>query len=116
MTSHPFLKVTSSSLLPSPAGPSICRHAQQFSCQMRNPLGKSHTLQPSSALVSGDDGAFEFAMSAVELGFVGDDALVEAPESDNVSLEPPIVRSLDRIKEGSVSGGWPLKGFMDPMG
>ncbi len=83
---------------------------------MRNPLGKSHTLQPSSALVSGDDGAFEFAMSAVELGFVGDDALVEAPESDNVSLEPPIVCSLDRIKEGSVSGGWPLKGFMDPMG
>ncbi len=83
---------------------------------MRNPLGKSHALQPSSALVSGDDGAFELAMSAVELGFIRDDAFVKGSESDNVSFEPPIVRSLDHIKEGSISGGWPLKGFMDPMG
>jgi len=67
-------------------------------------------------LVSGNDGAFEFTVSAVKLGFVGDDALIEGPESDNVSLEPPIVHSLDHIKEGSVARGWPLKGFMDPMG
>src|SRR6266403_53241 len=116
MTSHCRLEVTSSSLLPSPTGSSICRHTRRFSCQMRNPLGKSRALQPSSALVSGDDGAFEFAMGAVELGLVGDDALVEGPKSDNVSLEPPIVHSLDCIKEGSVSRGWPLKGFVDPMG
>jgi len=55
-------------------------------------------------------------MGAVELGLVGDDALIEEPKADNVSLEPPIVRSLDCIKEGSISGGWPLKGLMDPMG
>ncbi len=67
-------------------------------------------------MVSGDDGALEFAVGVVELGLVGDDTLVEGPESDNVSLEPPIVHSLDRIKEGSVSRGWPLKGFVDPMG
>ncbi len=58
---------------------------------MRNLLGKSRALQPSSALVSGDDGAFKFAVGAVELGLVGDDTLVEGPELDNVSLEPPIV-------------------------
>ena len=75
---------------------------------MRNPLGKSRTLQPSLALVLGDDGAFELAMGSVELGLVGDDALVEESKADNVSLEPPIVRSLDCIKEGSVAGGWPL--------
>ncbi len=83
---------------------------------MRNPLGKSCALQPSSALVSGDDGAFELAVGSVELGLVGDDVLVKGPESHNISLEPPIVCSLDCIKEGSVSGGWPLKGFVDPMG
>jgi len=83
---------------------------------MRNPLGKSRALQPSSALVSGDDGAFELAVGAVELGLVGNDALVEESKADNVSFEPPIVRNLDRIKEGSISGGWPLKGFVDPMG
>src|SRR6266478_2035026 len=116
MTLHCRLEVMSLSLLPSPTGPSTCRHAQRFSCQMRNLLRKSRALQPSSALVSGDDGAFEFAMSVVELGLVGDDALVKDPESDNISLEPPIVRSLDHIKEGSVAGGWPLKGFVDPMG
>ena len=83
---------------------------------MRNPLGKSCALQPSLALVLGDDGALEFAMSAVKLGLVCNDTLVEEPEADNISFEPPIVRSLDCIKEGSVSGGWPLKGFVDPMG
>src|SRR6266446_4433798 len=110
MTSHPLLEVTSSSLLPSPAGPLICRHAQWFFCQMRNPLRKSRALQPSSALVSGDDGAFELPVGAVELRLVGDDMLIEGPEPLNISLKPPIVHSLDRIKEGSVSRGWPLKG------
>src|SRR6266446_10990418 len=100
MTSHRRLEVMSLSLLLSPAGLSTCRHAHQFSCQMRNPLGKSHAFQPSSALVSGNDGAFEFTVGSVELGLVGDDALVEGSESHNISLEPPIVRSLDCIKEG----------------
>src|SRR6266404_3364911 len=116
MTSHRRLEVTSSSLLPSPAGPSTCRHARRFSCQMRNLLGKSCAFQPSSALVSGDDGAFEFTVRSVELGLVGDNTLVEGSESHNVSLEPPIIHSLDCIKEGSISRGWPLKGFVDPMG
>ncbi len=83
---------------------------------MRNLLRMSCALQPSSALVLGNDGALEFAMSAVELCLVGDDALVEGSESHNISLEPPIVCSLDHIKEGSISSGRPLKGFMDPMG
>ncbi len=55
-------------------------------------------------------------MGSVKLGLVGDDALVEESKADNVSFEPPIVRSLDCIKEGSVSRGWPLKGLMDPVG
>ncbi len=83
---------------------------------MRNLLRKSRALQPSSALVLGDDGALELTMGSVELGFVGDNLLVEEPKSHNVSLEPPIVRSLDRIKEGSISSSRPLKGFVDPMG
>src|SRR6266404_2740968 len=116
MTSHCHLEVTSSSLLPSPAGPSVCRHVRWFSCQMRNPLGKSRALQLSSALVLGDDGAFELTVGAVELHLVGDNVLVEGSELHNISLEPPIVRSLDCVKEGSVSRGWPLKGFVDPMG
>src|SRR6266478_2482112 len=116
MTSHCRLEVTSSSLLPSPAGLSVCRHVCRFSCQMQNPLGKLRALQPSSALVLGDDGAFELPVGAVELCLVGNDVLVEGSESHNISLEPPIIHSLDRIKEGSVSRGWPLKGFMDPMG
>ncbi|SRR6266436_1812729 len=83
---------------------------------MRNLLRKLRTFQPSSALVLGDNGTFELTMSAVELGLVGDDALVEGPEMHDVSLKSPVVRSLDCIKEGSVARGWPLKGFVDPMG
>ena len=83
---------------------------------MRNPLGKSRALQPSVALVSSDDCALELSMRSVELCLVGNDVLIEGPESHNVSFEPPIIRSLDRIKEGSIARGWPLKGFVDPMG
>src|SRR6266446_1134362 len=67
------------------------------------------------ALVSGDDGAFEFTVSAVELSLVGEDALVEGPESHNIGLQPPVVGGLDGVEEGSVSGGGPLKGFVDPV-
>src|SRR6266478_9707086 len=116
MTSHSPLEVTSSSFLPSPVSPLASWHMCWFSCQMRNPLGKSCALQPSLALVSGDDGAFELPMGAIELGLVGNDALVEGSESHNVSFEPPIVCSNDRIKEGNVSRGWPLRGLVDPMG
>ena len=83
---------------------------------MRNPLGKSRAFQPSSALVSGDNCALELAVGVVELGLVGDDALVETSKPHNISLEPPIICNLDCIKEGSIARGWPLKGFMDPMG
>src|SRR6266446_1909275 len=67
------------------------------------------------ALVSGDDGAFEFTVSAVELSLVGEDALVEGPESHNIGLEPPVVSGFDGVEEGGVSGGGPLKGFVDPV-
>ena len=66
-------------------------------------------------MVSGDDGAFEFAVGVVELGFVGDDVLVEGPESDDVGFKPPVVGAFDSVEEGSVPGGGPLKGFVDPM-
>ena len=84
----------------------------RLSCQMRNPFGKTRTFETALTLVAGDDGAFELAVGVVELGLVGNDALVEDSESHNVSLEPPIIHSLDCIKEGSVSSGRPLKGFM----
>ncbi len=83
---------------------------------MRNPLGKSCTFQPSLALVLGDDGALELPVSAVKLGLVGDDMFVKSSKLHNISFEPPVVCSLDCIKEGSVARGWPLKGFVDPMG
>jgi len=83
---------------------------------MQNPLGKSRAFQASSALVSGDDGAFELPVGAIELDFVGDDALVKSSKPHNVGLEPPVVHSLDCIKEGSIARGWPLKGFVDLVG
>ncbi len=83
---------------------------------MQNPLEKSHTLQVALALVSGDDGTLELSMCVVELGLVGDDLLVKTSKPHNISFEPPVVHSLDCIKEGSVSRGRPLKGLMDPMG
>ncbi len=55
-------------------------------------------------------------MSVVELGFVVDDALVESSKPHNISLESPVICALDCIKEGSVARGWPLKGFVEPMG
>ncbi len=53
---------------------------------MRNPLRKSRAFQPTSALVSGDDGALEFTVGSVELGLVSDDALVEGSKSHNISV------------------------------
>jgi len=82
---------------------------------MRNPFGKTCTLESASTLVSGDDGAFELAMSAVELGLVGQDALVEGPESHDVGFEPPVIGGFDGVEEGGVSRGGPLKGFVDPV-
>src|SRR6266446_3551546 len=101
MTSRSPLEVTPSSLLPSPANPGVGGHVLQLSCQMRNPFGKSRALQPTSALIPGDDGAFELAMGAVELGLVGQDALVEGPESHDVGFEPPVIGGFDGVKEGS---------------
>jgi len=83
---------------------------------MRHPLGKLCAFQAASALVSDNDGALELAMGTVKLSLVCNDALVKGPESHNICLEPPIIHSLDCIKEGSVARGWPLKGLMDPMG
>ena len=66
-------------------------------------------------MVSGDDGSLELAMSAVELGLVGQDPLVEGSESDDVGLKPPIVGGPNGVEEGGVSGGGPLKGLVDPV-
>src|SRR6266436_4655624 len=115
MTSHPLLEATSSSLLPSPASPGVGGHTLRLSCQMRNPFGKTRALEPALTLVSGDDGTLEFTMSAVELGLVGQDAFVEGSESYDVGLESPVVGGFDGVEEGSVPGGGPLKGLVDPM-
>src|SRR6266446_4672364 len=115
MTSHSPLEATSSSLLPSPASPGVGGHTLWFSRQMRNPVSETCALQTALALVSGDDGAFELAMSAVELGLVGEDTLVEASESHNIGLEPPVVGGFDGIEEGGIGGGGSLKGFADPV-
>src|SRR6266436_9608681 len=115
MTSHPPLEATPSSLLPSPASSGVGGHMLRLSCQMRNPFGKTRALEPTPALVSGDDGTLELAVSAVELGLVGQDALIEGPESDDVGFESPVVGGFDSVEEGSVPGGGPLKGLMDPM-
>ena len=63
----------------------------RLSCQMRNPLGKTCAFEAALALVSGDDGALELAVGAVELGLVGQDAFVEGSESNDVGFEPPVV-------------------------
>src|SRR6266403_3450992 len=116
MTSHSPLEATSSSLLPSPASLDIGGHALWLPGQMRNPLAKTRALEAASTLVTGDDGALELAVGAIELGLVGQDAFVKRPESHNIGFEPPVVGGLDGVEEGSVSGGGPLKGFVDPMG
>ena len=115
MTSRSPLEATPSSLLPSPASPGVGGHALRFSRQMRNLLSETRALQTPPTLVSSDDGAFEFAMSAVELGLIGEDALVEGSEPHDIGFQPPIVGGFDGVEEGSVSGGGPLKGFVDPM-
>src|SRR6266446_9568809 len=115
MTSHPPLEATSSSILPSPTSPGVGGHSLRFSRQMRNPVGETRALQTTLALVSGDDGALEFAVGSVELRLIGEDALVEGPESHDVGFEPPVVGGFDGVEEGGVSGGGPLKGLVDPV-
>src|SRR6266436_1440086 len=115
MTSHPPLEATSSSLLPSPVSLGVGGHTLRFSCQMQNLLSKTRAFEAASALVSGDDGGLELTMGAVELGLVGQDALIKSPEPYDIGLEPPVVSGLDGVEEGSVPSGRPLKGFMDPM-
>src|SRR6266404_8420672 len=116
MTLRSPLEATSSSLLPSPASPGVGGHPLQFSRQMRNPLSETRALQTTPALVSGDDGALEFAVGSIELGLIGQDALVEGAESDDVGLEPPVVGRPNGVEEGGVSRGGSLQGFVDPVG
>ena len=87
----------------------------RLSCQMRNPLGKTCAFEATSALITGNDGALELAVGAVKLGLIGQDVLVEGAKSYDVGFEPPVVGGFDGVEEGSVPGGRPLKGFMDPM-
>ena len=84
-------------------------------CQMRNPFGKTRAFESALTLVLGDDGAFELAMGSVELGLVGEDALVEGSESHNIGLQSPVVGGLDGVEEGGVSGSGTLKGLVDPV-
>jgi len=67
-------------------------------------------------LITGNDGALELTVDAVELGFVVDDMLIEISIPHNVGLEAPIICALNHIKEDSVGSSWPLKGLMDPVG
>src|SRR6266404_2138715 len=97
----------SSSLLPSPASPSVGGHALRLSCQMRNPFGKTRAFESASTLVAGDDGALELTMGAIELGLIGQDTLVEGSESYDIGFEPPVVGGFDGIEEGSVPGSGP---------
>src|SRR6266436_3571263 len=83
---------------------------------MRNPLCKTHALEAAPALVLGDNGSLELAVGAVELGLIGEDALVEGPESHDIGFQPPVIGGLDGVEEGGISGGGPLKGLVDPMG
>src|SRR6266478_4694032 len=115
MTSHSPLEATPSSLLPSPVSSGIGGHTLRLACQMRNPFGKMRAFESASTLVSSDDGTFELTVSVVELGLVGQDTLIEGPESYDVGFESPVVGGLDGVEEGGVTGGGPLKGFMDPM-
>src|SRR6266403_2436782 len=82
---------------------------------MRNPVGKTCAFQPPLALVSGDDGSLELGVGAVELGLIGEDALIEGSESHDVGLESPVVGASDGVEERGVSGGGPLEGLVDPM-
>src|SRR6266478_2983009 len=115
MTSRSPLEATSSSLLPSPASPGIGGHALWLSCQMRNPFGKMRAFETASALVPGNNGTLELAVGAIKLGLVGQDVLVEGSEAHDVGFESPVVSGFDGVEEGSVSGGGPLKGLVDPM-
>src|SRR6266403_286039 len=115
MTSHPPLEATSTSILPSPASPGVGGHSLRFSRQMRNPVGKTCALQAPLALVSGDDGTLELTVGTVELGLVGQDALVEGSEPHDVGFESPVVGGSDGVEECGVSGGGPLKGLVDPV-
>src|SRR6266478_1687901 len=115
MTSRSPLEATSPSLLPSPASPGVGGHALWLPGQMRNLFAKTRTFEAASALVSGDDRAFELTMGMVELGLVGQDAFVEGSEAHNVGFESPVVSGFDGVEEGGISGGGPLKGFVDPM-
>ncbi len=116
MTSHSLLEVMSLSLFPSPSSAFVGGHVHGFSHQMQNLFGNSHTLEPSPALIVGDDGTLEFTVSVVKLGLVVDDTLVEISILHNIGFKAPIIHILDCIKEGSIARGWPLKGFMEPMG
>ncbi len=82
---------------------------------MRNPFGKMCALEVASTLVPSDDGTLELTVGTIELGLVGQDTFVEGPEAHNVGFESPVVGGFDGVEEGSVSGGGPLKGFVDPM-
>src|SRR6266446_1915381 len=115
MTSRPALEATSLSFLPSPANLGVGGHPLWLSCQMRNPFGKMRAFESAAALVLGDDGTFELAMGAVELGLICQDTLVKEPESHDIGFESPVVCGFDSVEEGSVPGGGPLKGFVDPV-
>src|SRR6266478_5448570 len=115
MTSRSPLEATSPSLFPSPASPGVGGHALWLPSQMRNPFAKTHAFETTPALVLGDDCTLELTMGTVELGLVGQDAFVKGPEAHNISLESPVVGGFDGIEEGSISGGGPLKGLVDPV-
>ena len=116
MTSCSPLEVMSLSFLSSPTSVFVGGHVHGFPCQMWNLLGKSCVFEPAFALVLGDDCTFELTVSVVKLGFIVDNPLIEISIPHNISFKPPVIHILDCIKEDSIARGWPLKGFVDPMG
>ncbi len=73
------------SFLPGPADSGAGR-GPNWGCHMRNPLGKSRRFQPSNGLKSGVLGGGEGGVVEVELGFEGEDVLVELSVAEDFGV------------------------------
>ncbi len=87
-----------------------------WGCQMRNPLGKSHRFQPSNGLKSGVLGSSKRGVVEIELGFEGEDVLVELAVTEDFGVKPPVVKVPYSPAELLVLNGCPLKGLPKPEG
>ncbi len=72
---------------------------------MRNPLGKSRRFQPSNGLKSGVLGGGEGGVVEIELGFEGEDVLVELAVAEDFGVKPPVVKVPYRPSELLILNG-----------